>query len=103
VDPRDVYVGGVVLAEVDHGAESLRDRLAEGGAALAGADWLLVVDRYPSLKREDDIIADLVITLCGRDQTQYWQSRQRLGGHPGILHARIGKTALAFARSHLGG
>lgn len=102
VAPRDVYVGGVVLAEVDHGAESLRDRLVEAGTPLAGADWLLVVDRYPSLKGQDDIVADLVITLCGRDPKQYWQSRQRIGGHPGILHARIGKTALAFARSHLG-
>jgi len=101
VEPRGTFVGGVVLNQVDHSPESLRARMSQPGSDLFGADWLLVIDGYPSLKTDDDIVADLVFTLCGVESDQYWQNHQRMGGHPGILHARIGKSALAFARSCL--
>lgn len=94
VVPRAVYAGGSIESSVDHSSESLRRRLQAGDA-----DWALVVDRYPTLHTDDDLVAELLITLCGRKEGEYWQTRQRLGGHPGILHARIGKAALAFARS----
>jgi len=101
VDPRATFVGGIVTSQVDHAAESLRARMLQPGSNVEGADWLLVVEGYPSLATEKDIIADLVITLCGHDQQHYWQCRQQMGGHPGILHSRIGKAALAFAKSCL--
>lgn len=101
VTPRETFVGGVVTSQVDHSPESLRARMSQPGSDLSGADWLLAIDGYPSLNTEDDIVADLVFTLCGVEADQYWQSHQRMGGHPGILHARIGKSALAFARSCL--
>jgi len=101
VEPRNVFAGGVVIAQIDHSPEALRDRLADSGAGLSDADWVLVVDRYPSLRSDDDIVADLVVTLCGPQSSQYFQMRQRMGGHPSILHARIGKAAMAFAKSQL--
>jgi len=101
VTPRETFVGGVVTSRVDHSPESLRSRMSQPGADLFGADWLLAIEGYPSLNTDDDIVADLVFTLCGVKADQYWQSHQRMGGHPGILHARIGKSALSFARSCL--
>lgn len=101
VQPRDRYVGGVVTNQVDHSAESLRARMSQPGSGVTAADWLLVIDGYPTLNTDQDIVADLMFTFCGHDPRHYWQSRQSLGGHPGILPARIGKAALAFARSCL--
>lgn len=101
VEPRETFVGGIVTDHVDHSAASLRARMTNSGSGITGADWLLVVDGYPSLKTDDDIVANLVFTFCGQAQEHYWQDHQRLGGHPGILHSRIGKAALAFARSCL--
>ena len=94
--PREAYVGGLVTAAIETTAAALRPRLA----ALQ-ADWLLVVDRYPTLQCGDDAASELTLTLCGRRPQQFWQQPCSLGGHPGILHARIGKSALAFARSVL--
>ncbi|HBJ35753.1 MAG TPA: competence/damage-inducible protein A [Planctomycetaceae bacterium] len=101
VQPGDTFIGGVVTNQFDHSAVSLRARMSQPGSGVTGADWLLAIEGYPSLNTEDDIVAELVFTFCGHDQQHYWQSHQRLGGHPGILHARIGKAALAFARSCL--
>lgn len=94
--PREAYAGGLVTAAIETTAAALRPRLA----ALQ-ADWLLVVDRYPTLQCGDDAASELTLTLCGRQPQQFWQQPCSLGGHPGILHARIGKSALAFARSVL--
>lgn len=94
--PREAYAGGLVTAAIETTAAALRPRLA----ALQ-ADWLLVVDRYPTLQCGDDAASELTLTLCGRQPQQFWQQPCSLGGHPGILHARIGKAALAFARSVL--
>lgn len=96
VVPREAYAGGLVTAAIETTAAALRPRLA----ALQ-ADWLLVVDRYPTLQCGDDAASELTLTLCGRQPQQFWQQPCSLGGHPGILHARIGKSALAFARSVL--
>ncbi len=101
VEPRETFVGGVVTDQVDHSAAALRARMTHPGSGITGADWLLVIDGYPSLKTDEDIVAELVFTFCGRDPQHYWKNHQHLGGHPGILHARIGKAALAFARSCL--
>lgn len=101
VTPAEAYVGGIVVRDVDHTATALQSRMIQAASPFAAADWLLVVDGYPSLQTDQDILADLRITFCGRKADHYWQSRQQLGGHPGILHARIGKAALAFARSCL--
>src|SRR5690606_25669444 len=83
VVPRDVYAGGMVTAQVEADPEALRQKLATWQA-----DWLLVVDGYPTLQRSDDAAAEVTITLCGRATDQFWQQTCSLGGHPGILHAR---------------
>ncbi len=96
VVPREVYAGGLVTSQVETAPEALRQRLA-----TLQADWVLVVDRYPTLQSAGDSATELTLTLCGREPQQAWQQPCSLGGHPGILHARIGKSALAFARSVL--
>ncbi len=96
VEPREVYAGGLVASQVEAAPETLRPKLATWQA-----DWLLVVNGYPTLQRSDDAAAEVTITLCGREPDQFWQQKCSLGGHPGILHARIGKSALALARSIL--
>lgn len=96
VVPRDVYAGGIVTGSIDTSPDALRQRLR-----AFQADWVLVVDAYPTLQQQDDGAKPLTLTLCGLAPHQFWQQPCSLGGHPGILHARIGKSALAFARSVL--
>ena len=64
------------------------------------ADWLLVVDGYPSLAvTGDDPIpsAEIAFVVMHVDGTRYHTSK-RIGGHPEILHARIAKTAMQWFR-----
>jgi len=96
VVPREIYAGGIVTARSETAPQTLRQQLA-----TLQADWLLVVDRYPTLQQGDTAANEVRLTLCGRQPNQLWQQTCSLGGHPGILHARIGKSALAFARSIL--
>lgn len=96
IRPSRVFAGGQVVAEVRSDEAEVRSRLQ-----TLDADWLLVVSGYPDLWTQADNLADVTISLCGRHPGEFWQSRQQLGGHPSILHPRIGKAGLAFARSVL--
>lgn len=96
IRPRHVFAGGQVVAQVRSDETELRHRLQ-----ALDADWLLVVAGYPNLWTEADSLAEVTISLCGRRGGEFWQSQQKLGGHPSILHPRIGKAGLAFARSRL--
>ena len=96
VAPDGVYAGGTVASALSQANDA-----AETCLRASSADWVLVVDHYPSLRSGQDLVAELTITLRGRTPHQHWQHHCRLGGHPAILHARIGKTALAFARATL--
>ncbi|MEM0925572.1 MAG: molybdopterin-binding protein [Planctomycetota bacterium] len=100
------YRGGFCFANLDELAavlqidssmalETLRDR--------TGADWLLLVDEYPALDSSADQplpACDVTFTLMGPDGKPLTGS-SRMGGHPSILHARIGKAALAWMRGQL--
>jgi len=94
--PRHCFAGGQVLETVESDEAALGRRRAG-----LDADWLLVVAGYPDLATQADVLADVTISLCGRHPGQFWQSRQQIGGHPGILHPRIGKTGIAFANRAL--
>jgi nicotinamide-nucleotide amidase len=64
------------------------------------ADWLLMVDQYPSLESTDGgplpaaQVHLVVICPDGRKMT----STTMMGGHPAILQQRIGKAAMAWLR-----
>jgi len=76
----------------DRAIETLRQR--------SGADWLLLVDQYPSLECEDDAplpAANVTFCVVGPNGERH-QISSRLGGHPSIIYSRIGKAALAWLR-----
>ena len=71
----------------------------------SGAQWLLAVDEYPSVDSTADRptpaaeVNLMVIDPAG----QVFATTNRLGGHPSIIHSRIGKAALAWFRRVLTG
>jgi nicotinamide-nucleotide amidase len=105
--PTPAFRGGISLAEradlsalsgpadSDDAIDRLRHRF--------GADWLLLVDEYPSLDSDDGGPAsatEVKIVLLGPDGKRY-SRRVTLGGHPAILQQRIAKTAMAWMRKVL--
>ncbi len=79
----------------DRAIETLRQR--------TGAEWLLLVDQYPSLDCAGDAplpAAEVSFTVIGPDGQRY-ETSSRLGGHPSIIYPRIGKAALAWLRKVL--
>lgn len=96
VAPRHVYAGGEVVERLGGGEKELRERLVR-----SDADWLLSVGDYPDLGGDGDGLGKVRIALCGRGADRYWEATQTIGGHPSIVHPRIGKTGLAFARARL--
>jgi nicotinamide-nucleotide amidase len=67
------------------------------------ADWLLMVDGYPSLDAASDQpmpaseVAFVVIDPTGKK----YHTSTTIGGHPNILQARIGKAAMQWLRKVL--
>lgn len=105
--PTPTFRCGISLAErsdllalsghdaIDDAIESLRNRF--------GADWLLLVDEYPSLASGDGgptAASEVKIVLLGGDGKRY-PTRVMLGGHPAILQQRIAKAAMAWMRKVL--
>jgi len=93
---RQVYTGGRIQEKI----EADGARLPQWRQEL-GADWLVVVDRYPSLRTESDTLADVKITVVGETSEQSVSKSYHIGGHPSIIYPRIGKTALSFFLKHL--
>jgi len=91
-----VFAGGRVFREFTYTAETLENTRAE-----FGADWLVVVDRYFSLRNQTAEPAEVNISVVGPTAETSVTKSYRLGGHPSIVHPRIGKAALALVRSHL--
>lgn len=94
--PRRLYAGGLVLE-----TSELDDNAIEAWRRDHKADWLLIVDSYPSLKRNPDDSSEIRISIVGDSAARSITATYRLGGHPSIVHPRIGKTALALLRKHL--
>lgn len=63
-------------------------------------DWILLVDAYPNLETLDGgtlPAAEIEFIVCDpADECR--TMRDRIGGHPSIVHARIAKTALMHLR-----
>jgi nicotinamide-nucleotide amidase len=92
---REYFAGGRVQQTFDGDFENA----ALWGKQL-GADWVLIVDAYPNLK-DNETIAETRISIVPTGGGQAITSPQRLGGHPSIVHPRIGKMALFLVRKHL--
>lgn len=105
--PDSAYRGGLCLAYSDELAklfaapdESAALETAKGRFA---ADWLLLVDRYPPLDHSSDEPTppvDIRLLVVSPDGKQH-STVTTMGGHPNILHARIGKAAMAWMRKLL--
>jgi nicotinamide-nucleotide amidase len=102
------YRGGLSLATADDfarafGADDLHAAMAET-AKRFGVDWVLVVDRYPSLDAMSDTpLPAADVSLLVRPPSGSMQSQTiSLGGHPDILQARIAKAAMAWLRGVMG-
>ncbi|MGV3485316.1 MAG: competence/damage-inducible protein A [Planctomycetaceae bacterium] len=94
-NPRDVFRCGRTLGNGAPGpAESAIGPTSE-------SDWILSVDAYPSLGERSDTVSDVSIRIIGRTEARSATKTFRIGGHPSIIHARIGKSALSFFRQHL--
>lgn len=97
------YRGGFCFADLSELASFLNvgsDLALETLRQQSRADWLLSVDQYPSLESSGDVplpAAEIKLTVVDPDGS-FFSTTSRLGGHPSILHSRIGKAALAFLR-----
>ncbi len=65
------------------------------------ADWVIEVDRYPSLRGGEAAMSDVTVRVFAKATEDSVDKTFRIGGHPSIIQARIGKSALAFFRQHL--
>lgn len=98
------YRGGLSLASTEDlfkvfNADDVDAALAEL-ARRFDVDWVLLVDRYPSLDAMSDTpipaadVRFVVLPKNGSTQTQAIS----LGGHPDIMQPRIAKAAMAWLR-----
>ena len=92
----EVYLGGIHAADPDTALTP--------SALLSAADWVLHVDRYPRLPTTDTPLPAYQVTLTVAHRPSGRSSKQEveLGGHPDIIHSRIGKAALDFLRQEIG-
>ena len=93
---RNVYVGGRFQDESNFDDVSLIRLRTE-----FDADWLVVVDRYPSLRKAGDALSDVKISIVGKTSENSIAKSYRIGGHPSIIYHRIGKTALSLLHKQL--
>ncbi len=105
--PTPSFRGGISLANrPDLLALSERGTFEEainGFRQRFAADWLLLVDEYPSLVGAEDGptgASDVNIVVWGGDEKHY-PTKIALGGHPAILQQRIAKAAMAWMRKVL--
>ncbi len=91
-----VYLGGRLILALPPDRELMTQICRE-----TRADWLLVVNGYPTLQADGDVIANVAISLIHAADGKIDTESFRVGGHPSIVHPRVGKTALAFLRSKL--
>jgi nicotinamide-nucleotide amidase len=101
------FRGGLSLATVDDlkvisASEDLPASLGSFCQQF-DADWVLLVDSYPSLGADDDKplpAAEVGLSVQHRDG-QRFATTTLLGGHPDILQQRIAKAAMAWMRKVL--
>ena len=68
------------------------------------ADWILMIDEYPSLKSPDGgpLPAQSVRLVVIRPDGERLATKTVMGGHPAILQQRIAKAGMAWLRKVLG-
>ncbi|MCA9136154.1 MAG: damage-inducible protein CinA [Planctomycetales bacterium] len=97
------YRGGFCWESIDNAAAFLgvnSESALEVLRVRCEADWVLAVDAYPSLDCNDDAplpaaeVKLVVIDPAGK----VFATTSRIGGHPSIIHERIGKAALSWLR-----
>jgi len=93
VAPSGIYAGGAVTSHSPNDLQTIRQQM--------DADWVIVVDKYPSLRTLENELPEIRLSVIGKSEKLSITKNVRLGGHPSIVHARIGKAALALTRSHL--
>lgn len=96
ISPRHVFVSGRTLAEL-----ACTELTADQVRITSTADWTLLVDSYPSLQKVGDVAAEVTVVIDSKFPDRFATKTFRISGHPSIIHARIGKTALSFFREHL--
>ncbi len=101
------YRGGLSFANTDDlmqltGCEDLHSSLEELRHRFK-TDWILMVDKYPSLDTNSGPLpASQTRLVVIRPDGKQMTSTTTLGGHPAILQQRIGKAALAWFRQIVG-
>ncbi|WP_153556798.1 competence/damage-inducible protein A [Roseimaritima sediminicola] len=103
-----VYRGGMFAPELDSLPALAAAAAAEDVAAdrlpqwtgCSGADWGLMVDRYPQIPDSDAPLPafPVTFTLWRRADQMVRRQEVQLGGHPDIIPDRIAKAGLNFLR-----
>lgn len=90
-----VLGGPVTAASLGDGLQQLAER--------AAAEWVLLVDHYPTIPVTDQPLPafPVALTLWQRGGDELHRRSLELGGHPDIIHSRIAKAALDFFRTLL--
>ena len=97
------YRGGLAFFDFDELVTLMgvpRDSVYQTLQQRSGADWLLVVDSYPTLECAEDQpfpAADVSLVVIAPNGQPY-ATTSRLGGHPSIVQARIAKAGMAWLR-----
>lgn len=95
------FAGGTVLPAASEPRASDLQQLIAARLDSGSADWLLVVDRYPSLRGDCDRPVEISFGLYDSGGELLQHQACRLAGHPEHFHARIAKTALAMSHRFL--
>ncbi len=101
------YRGGISLASAEQllsfaGQPSLPDALRRL-KSQSGAQWALLVDRYPMLPSgEDALLPPTEFRIHVLDALDRWHEQDhKIAGHPDILHARVAKMSMSKLRELL--
>ena len=110
----DVYRGGLSLtdrSQIDNWLRVLNATESADAKDLSNtmlsafdADWILIIDGYPSLSVSGDgplPAAEIRLTVAGRKSPRPRSVSIQLAGHPDVLPSRIAKSGLDLLRKVL--
>lgn len=97
VDTQDMTVENLATDETT-------DIILSKAKKFFGADWLLLVNAYPSLRqsRPGPLPAQDVTFTVVTPGDEIVSEHQSMGGHPDVIHPRIAKGAMQFLRKQIG-
>ena len=101
------YRGGLSLADTGDlrgmfEADS-DERATEQATKMFAADWVLIVDGYPTLDKTSNTpqAASDVRLVVVMPEGKWMSTKTAMGGHPDVLHPRIAKAAMSWMRKIL--